>query len=42
MTPPGIRPVFDHNTQWAKARLIAYEQVRQIEDAELLCQMQGG
>jgi hypothetical protein len=33
MVPPGVKKVFEENTNWACAQLLAYEQIRQLEDA---------
>jgi hypothetical protein len=32
--PPGIEPCWDDNPNWFKAQLIAYNQIRQYEEAE--------
>jgi len=32
--PPGVKDTWIKNDVWGQARLIAYDQIRQVEDAE--------
>lgn len=34
MLPPAIKPKWNDNSFWHQALLIAYNQIREIEDAE--------
>lgn len=39
--PPDIKPSWDDNDVWAQARIIAYNQVRDLEDSEEKAAMWG-
>ena len=34
MLPPGVSNYWDDNSEWVKALIIGYSQIRELEDAQ--------
>lgn len=41
MRPPGIKEAWEDNAPWFQAQIIAYSQLRDHEEMELLSAMNG-
>jgi hypothetical protein len=39
--PPNIVRDFDENTNWDKAIIIAYEEIREHEESQAICPLMG-